>query len=72
MEVRVLDNRLAEPLARFLRERGCVVDEHGDDVLYVNPLDSTRSELAPSVLADILQFWLRRHPGSVVALDARR
>ena len=72
MEVRVLESGLADALAAFLRQRGCVVYERDNSVLQVNPLDSTRAELAPFVLAEMLQAWLVQHPGSVVALDTRR
>jgi len=72
VEVRILDRDTSEALVAYLREQGCVVDESGLDLLHVNPLGSTRAELAASELADQLQTWLIRHPGSAVALDARR
>ncbi len=71
MQVRVADPASAEALILYLRSHDCVVDALGSSVLEVNPLGSTRHDLAASDLAELLQGWLVEHPGKALALDAR-
>ena len=69
MRVRVDDPQLEEALLAYLEERGCVVEEIGNDTLEVGAPPSTRADSADSVVARYLQEWLTWHPGAMLFVD---
>jgi hypothetical protein len=71
MQIRTVDDPSAAALARWLRERNCAVYRPAPTELDVSPLGSINADLAAPELAQLLQTWLREHPGYAVLLDAR-
>jgi hypothetical protein len=69
MQVRVDDPQLEEALLAFLEERGCVVEELGDNTLAVGAPPSTRSDRANAIVSRLLQEWLTWHTDAMLFVE---